>query len=141
MKIAIRHLLLGCAMLALVSSSLAQTPPARRAGLWEVRQGPAGMTGLPAIKLCLSAAEANGDIGSERSKDKSCAYQRLSTSSSEVRWRNVCKNGGDTMTMEGHAYDVKAESFKADMKMDGSMGVGMLHAEWRWLGADCGSAK
>jgi hypothetical protein len=141
MNIIIRFVLLGLSMLSVVASVDAQTPPARRAGLWEVRQGPAGMKDLPALKLCLSAAEANGDIGKERMQDKSCNDQRLSSSPNEVRWRNVCRQEGDTMTMEGRAYDIKPDSFKADMQMSGSMGAGVLHAEWRWLGPDCGPAR
>ena len=142
MKTRIGYLLLGLGALGVALAGAAQTPPARRAGLWEVRQGPAGMTGVPAIKFCLSAAEANGDIGSENAaKDKSCNYQRLSTSAGELTWRNVCKQGDDTMTMEGRAYDITPERFKVDMKMAGSLGKGTVHSEWRWLGADCGNAK
>jgi len=142
MTITVRHLLFGLLVLGVASPGTAQTPPARRAGLWEVRQGPAGAADLPAIKICLDAAQANGDIGSEKAaRDKSCNYQRLSASATEVTWRNVCKHEGDTTTMEGRAYDIKPESFKADMKMGGSMGQGMVHSQWRWLSANCGTAK
>jgi hypothetical protein len=137
------HLLLGVAVLAVASPSQAQTPPARRPGLWEMRQGPAGVPNLPAIRICIGAADASGDFRPARSGSggSKCDYQRISASASEVRWRNVCSYDGDTNTMEGRAYDVKPDSFKQDIQMSGSMGKGTVHVEARWLGADCAAAS
>lgn len=144
MNTTLRHSLLGLAALAVLAPASAQTPPARRPGQWEIRQGPAGGPVGPAVRICMSPAEASGEfkgIG-KGATASTCAYERLSTSASEVRWRNVCKSAGDTLTMEGHAYDIRPESFKADMTMSGlGGGAGKLHAEARWLSADCAGAK
>ena len=139
MKHEARTILVALAALLAAWPSAAQSPPARKPGLWEVRQGPAG-AGF-ATKICMSEADAKGDfrgLRAERSGDSSCDYQRLSASASEARYRNVCKSGGDTLTMEMHAYDIKPDSFKVDTKMSGTdFGSGTLHTEARWLGADC----
>jgi len=130
------------ALLAALPST-AQTPPNRRPGLWEVRQGPAA-AGAYAIRLCMDEAEAKGDFRGLRageSKD-SCDYQRLSYSASEVRYRTVCKGGRDTLTMEGRAYDITPESFKVDTTMTGLGAAGQkMHTEARWIAADCKGAR
>ena len=144
MKMILVPLLFGISVLAVAPPSSAQTPPARRPGLWEVRQGPAGMQGLPAVHICLSPAEAGGDFRPPRSDSapgSKCNYQRLSSSSTEVRWRNVCTYQGETITMDGRAYDIKPEGFKQDIQMSGAMGNGTLHADARWVSADCSAAK
>ena len=145
MKTNIRRCLLGLAALAVVAPCEAQTPPARRPGQWEVRQGPAGGPPGPAIRICMSAAEANGEfrgLGQGAARGEShCEYTRLSTSTSEVRWRNVCGSGADALTMEGRTYDIRPESFKADMKMSGLGPGGTVHAEARWIGPQCAGSR
>jgi hypothetical protein len=144
-KTDIRHLRIGLAMLCVAALAQAQNPPARRPGLWEVRQGPAGMPlTTPPVHVCMSETEAKGDfrgLNSARATPSKCDYQRLSTSGTEVRYRNVCKGQGDAVTMEGRAYDIKPESFKVDMKMQGMGDAGTLHAEARWVKDACPATK
>ena len=141
------HPLLGVLALAVAASASAQTsPPARRPGQWEIRQGPAGGPVGPAVRICMSADEAGGEFKGlgkgPAASPSTCAYERLSTSSTEVRWRNVCKSDGDTLTMEGRAYDIRPDSFKVDMAMSGlGSGAGTVHADARWVGADCAGRK
>ena len=146
----LRRSLLALAALAALTSADAQTPPARRPGQWEVRQGPAGGPTGPAVHICMRPAEAGGEFrglgrgaGAPGSTfGSACDYQRLSTSASEVRWRNVCRSDGDTLTLEGRAYDIHPESFKADMTLSGLGGrAGTVHAEARWLSSACGDVK
>ena len=142
----LRRVLLLLAGLAVLAPADATEPTARRPGQWEMQQGVVGARAHPAIRFCMSAAEAGGEfrgIGRGVAAPAStCDYQRLATSASEVRWRSVCRSGGDTLTMDGRAYDIRAESFKADMTMRWPGGAaGTVHAEARWLSADCGRAN
>jgi len=143
----ISHVALGLAVIVAALPLKAQTPPARRPGLWEVHQGPIGGPLGPAVRVCMTAADAGGEFRGLSSSPpfpgSTCEYKRISASASEVRWRNVCKFQGDTLTMEGRGYDIAPEAFKVDMKMSGlgDSAGGTVHAEARWVSAECPTTK
>jgi hypothetical protein len=131
--------LLAAALVVSVAAAQAQTPPQRRPGLWEV-----SMPGGTKVNVCITPEGVKDFVGNVPPKGKaSCDHKVLSSSATELRYRNVCPGpGGGAMTMEGHVYDVTPERMTSDVKMSmaGHEG-GTVHTTARWLRPDCQAGK
>ena len=130
-----RARLLAVALVMMMAAAQAQTPPQRRPGQWEV-----SMPGGTKVNVCITPEGVKDFVGNVPSKGKgSCDHKVLSSSATELRYRNVCQGpGGGAMTMEGHVYDVTPERMTSDVKMSmaGHEG-GTIHTTARWVAADC----
>lgn len=122
-------------------------PPAQRKQMEEMLKKSGASVAQPdVIKQCLTPEMAEREFEPYTDDpNMKCTTTTKVLSSSAAHITYSCTSPEGKLEGEGDLFDLTAKSYKATMKMDGSMG-GMpmkmnISHEGKWLGSDCQGVK